>query len=86
MLHIAIMAVLTTYSYQWNSEVRLQDKGAPIGHELAGALARVTCSGGTSTSSNSSTTSVWRLSKVAHEQRRLRPLARLAILSTSTWP
>lgn len=31
-------------------------------------------------------TSVWRLSKVAHEQRRLRPLARLAILSTSTWP
>ena len=31
-------------------------------------------------------TSVWRLSKVAHEQTRLRPLARLAILSTSTWP
>ena len=41
-LHIAIMAVLTTYSYQWNSEVRLLDEGAPIGLELAGALARVT--------------------------------------------
>jgi len=40
-LHIAIMAVLTTHSYQWNSEVRLQDEGAPIGLELAGALARV---------------------------------------------
>ena len=40
-LHIAIMAVLTMHSYQWNSETKLQHEGAPIGLELAGALARV---------------------------------------------
>ena len=40
-LHIAIMVVLIMHSYQWNSETKLQHEGAPIGLELAGALARV---------------------------------------------
>ena len=40
-LKVAILAILRSHSYQWNKEVRLQGEGAPIGLELAGALARV---------------------------------------------
>ena len=40
-LKIAILAILSKHTYQWNQEVKLQSDGAPIGLEIAGALARV---------------------------------------------
>ena len=40
-LKIAILAILSKHTYQWNQEVKLQSDGVPIGLEIAGALARV---------------------------------------------
>ena len=40
-LKIAIQAILSMHSYQWNGEMKLQAEGAPIGLEIAGALARI---------------------------------------------
>ena len=37
----ATLAILSMHSYQWNEEVKLQQDGAPIGLEIAGALARI---------------------------------------------
>ena len=40
-IKISTLAILSMHSYQWNKDVKLQEEGAPIGLEIAGALARI---------------------------------------------
>ena len=40
-IKISTLAILSMHSYQWNKDVKLQEEGAPIRLEIAGALARI---------------------------------------------